>query len=69
MIHGVRCLINIYGTVFQAATVYIFLSFSSGEIFSVVSRYSIDPWFSTFIVRVPPDVISLQLCTPKLIGI
>jgi hypothetical protein len=23
---------------------------------------------STFFVRVPPDIISLQLCTPKVVG-
>jgi hypothetical protein len=25
-------------------------------------------WYSTFFVRVPPDIISLQLCTPKVVG-
>jgi hypothetical protein len=25
-------------------------------------------WYSTFYVRVPPDIISLQLCTPKVVG-
>jgi hypothetical protein len=24
--------------------------------------------YSTFFVRVPPDTISLQLCTPKVVG-
>jgi hypothetical protein len=28
----------------------------------------IDEWYSTFFVRVPPDIISLQLCTPKVVG-
>jgi hypothetical protein len=27
----------------------------------------LDQWYSTYFVRVPPDVISLQLCTPKII--
>jgi hypothetical protein len=26
-------------------------------------------WYSTFFVRVPPDIISLQLCTPKVVGV
>jgi hypothetical protein len=25
-------------------------------------------WYSTFFVRVAPDIISLQLCTPKVVG-
>jgi hypothetical protein len=25
-------------------------------------------WYSTFFVRVPPDIISLQHCTPKVVG-
>jgi hypothetical protein len=28
----------------------------------------IEQWYSTFFVRVPPDIISLQLCTPKVVG-
>jgi hypothetical protein len=31
--------------------------------------YSLDQWYSTFFVRVPPDIISLQLCTPKVVGV
>jgi hypothetical protein len=27
----------------------------------------LDQWYSTFFVLVPQDVISLQLCTPKLL--
>jgi hypothetical protein len=27
-----------------------------------------DQWYSAFFVHVPPDVISLQLCTPKVVG-
>jgi hypothetical protein len=29
----------------------------------------LDQWYSTFFVRVPPDIISLQLCTPKVVGV
>jgi hypothetical protein len=25
-------------------------------------------WYSTFFVRLPPDIISLQLCTPKVVA-
>jgi hypothetical protein len=28
----------------------------------------IEQWYSTFFVRVPPDIISLQLYTPKVVG-
>jgi hypothetical protein len=28
----------------------------------------LDQWYSAFLVRVPPDVISLQLCIPKVVG-
>jgi hypothetical protein len=27
----------------------------------------LEQWYSTFFVRVPPDTISLQLCTPKVV--
>jgi hypothetical protein len=30
-----------------------------------IRLYSPEQWHSTFFVRVPPDIISLQLCTPK----
>jgi hypothetical protein len=26
-------------------------------------------WYSTFFVRVPPDIISLQLCIPRFVGV
>jgi hypothetical protein len=32
------------------------------------SLNTLDHWYSTFFVRVPPDIISLQLCTPKVVG-
>ena len=28
----------------------------------------VEQWYSIFFVRVPPDVFSLQLCTPKFVG-
>jgi hypothetical protein len=31
--------------------------------------YGLDQWYSTFFVRVPPDIIYLQLCTPKVVGV
>jgi hypothetical protein len=31
-------------------------------------KSDIEQWYSTFFVRVPPDIISLQLCTPKVVG-
>jgi hypothetical protein len=30
---------------------------------------SLDQWYSTVFVRVPPDIISLQLCTPKVVSV
>jgi hypothetical protein len=30
---------------------------------------AIDQWYSTFFVREPPDIISLKLCTPKVVGV
>jgi hypothetical protein len=32
-------------------------------------KHSLEQWYSTFFVRVPPDTISLQLCTPRLVGV
>jgi hypothetical protein len=29
--------------------------------------YALRQWYSTFFVRIPPDKISLQLCTPKVV--
>jgi hypothetical protein len=31
--------------------------------------WPLDQWYSTFFVPVFPDTISLQLCTPKLVGV
>jgi hypothetical protein len=30
--------------------------------------FTLSQWYSTFFVRVPPDIISLQLFTPKVVG-
>jgi hypothetical protein len=30
---------------------------------------TLEQWYSTFFVHVPPDIISLQLCTPKVVGV
>jgi hypothetical protein len=32
-------------------------------------KYALDQCYSTFFVRVPPDIISLQLCTPEVVGV
>jgi hypothetical protein len=34
----------------------------------LVSRHPLPQWYSTFFVHVPPDIISLQLRTPKVVG-
>jgi hypothetical protein len=33
-----------------------------------IRRHVLSQWHSTFFVRVPPHIISLQLCTPKVVG-
>jgi hypothetical protein len=33
------------------------------------SGNALDQWYSTFFVRVPRDIISLQLCTPTVVGV
>jgi hypothetical protein len=35
----------------------------------VIEIRALDQWYSTFFVRVPPDIISLQLYTPKVVGV
>jgi hypothetical protein len=37
-------------------------------IFVVDALRALNQWYSTFFVRVPPHIISLQLCTPKVVG-
>jgi hypothetical protein len=37
-------------------------------VLQVAVKDRIDQWYSTFFVRVPPHIISLQLCTPKVVG-
>jgi hypothetical protein len=34
----------------------------------VVHDSGLEQWYSTFFVRVPPHIISLQPCTPKVVG-
>jgi hypothetical protein len=36
---------------------------------SEMEEHVLDQWYSTFFVRAPPDIISLQLCTPKVVGV
>jgi hypothetical protein len=36
---------------------------------SKAPTHDLDQWYSTFFVRVPPDIISLQLCTNNFEGI
>jgi hypothetical protein len=31
--------------------------------------YGLEQWYSTFFVRVPPGIIYLQVCTPKVVGL
>jgi hypothetical protein len=31
-----------------------------------LSSTHLEQWYSAFFVRVPPDIISIQLCTPKV---
>jgi hypothetical protein len=40
----------------------------SGSCATELVSYQLSQWYSTFFVRVPPDIISLQLCTPKVVG-
>jgi hypothetical protein len=39
----------------------------SGE--EIYTFHSLEQWYSTFFVRVPPDIIFLQLCIPKVVGV
>jgi hypothetical protein len=46
-------------------------AFSFNRTFSVilfVNNGVLVQWYSTFFVRVPPHIISLQLCTLKVVG-
>jgi hypothetical protein len=42
---------------------------SWGVQFQTTEQVGLEQWYSTFFVRVPPDIISLQLCTPKVVGV
>jgi hypothetical protein len=35
----------------------------------ILTNDTLAQWYSTFFVRVPPDIISLQLCTPTVVGV
>jgi hypothetical protein len=35
----------------------------------VTLTYNLQQWYSTFFVRVSPDIISFQFCTPKVDGV
>jgi hypothetical protein len=34
----------------------------------VLVTHSLEQWYSTFFVRIPVDIISLQLCTHEVVG-
>ena len=34
----------------------------------IKQEHSLDQRYSTFFVRLSPDIFSLQLCTPKVVG-
>jgi hypothetical protein len=38
------------------------------KVFVLDFVHGLDQWYSTFFVRVPPDIIYLQLYTPKVVG-
>jgi hypothetical protein len=49
------------------------LSYEKRIYWAVVSQrlrtIAVEQWYSTFFVHVPPDVISLQLYTPKVVSL
>jgi hypothetical protein len=54
------------------ATLYILvqiigLRVASLARYSSLCDYTLSQWYSNFLVRVPPHVISLQLCTPQVV--
>jgi hypothetical protein len=46
------------------------ISYHAGDMLVFAFRISclLDHWYSTFFVRVPPDIIYLQIVTPKVVG-
>jgi hypothetical protein len=63
--------IQVYSVTSQPTFSFIltfFLSFLQCTTFACQFEGTIEQWHSTFFVRLPPDVICLQLCTPKVIG-
>jgi hypothetical protein len=39
----------------------------NSPVFWYMAPCGLEQWYSTFFVCVPPDIISLQLCIPKLL--
>jgi hypothetical protein len=52
------------GSILCAGFAFAILEFERSKI-----SHTWDQWYSTFFVRVSPDIISLQLCTPKVVGV
>jgi hypothetical protein len=47
-----------------------FLRFTNLQLPVLISTVgTIEQWYSNFFVCVPPDIISLQRCTPRLVGV
>jgi hypothetical protein len=44
------------------------ISTNKGPPQQIFQSRPLDQWYSTLFVRVPPDIISLQLFTPKVVG-
>jgi hypothetical protein len=43
--------------------------FTPVTVFWYVTPRGLVKWYSTFFVRLPPGVISLQFCIPKVVGV
>jgi hypothetical protein len=46
-----------------------FLSFSTINVHTPVVDSILEQWYSTFFVCIPPDVLPIQLCTPKVVDV
>jgi hypothetical protein len=57
------------GNYFGGNITISFLILSESSINLSLDNNSLAQWNSTFFVRVPPEVISLQLCTPQFVGV
>jgi hypothetical protein len=42
---------------------------TSGSMKVNIQLEALDKWYSTFFVRLPPNIIYLQLCTPEVVGV